>query len=560
MGTAEVAGQRTDVETWWRDAVVYQLYIRSFADGNGDGIGDIAGIRARLGHLRDLGVDAVWINPWYPSPMADGGYDVADYRAVDPVFGTAEEAAALVDEAHALGLRVILDLVPNHSSDQHAWFREALTAAPGSPERSRYHFRPGRGTAGDDPPNDWRSVFGGPAWTRVTDGDRPGEWYLHLFDATQPDFNWSDPRVQEEFESILRFWFDRGVDGFRVDVAHGMVKSDGLPDLGEDEETMLGPVDRGDHPHWDRDGVHEIYRAWRRVADSYPEPRVFVAEAWVDSPERLARYLRPDELHTAFNFDFLRAPWDAPALRRAIDHSLETVAAVGAAATWVLSNHDVVRHVSRLGRPATNGAGHSLADLPPTATFDRELGRRRARAAALLMFALPGGAYVYQGDELGLWEVEDLPEEVLQDPTWTRSGHTDRGRDGCRVPLPWSGTTPPFGFSPAGTPASPWLPQPADFASVTVEVQQDDPESMLSLYRAALALRQKHAALGDGPFTWLPSAPGVLAFSRGAGFACVVNLADGPAPLPAGARVLLGSGPDAVDGMLPPDAAVWLAV
>ncbi|WP_433284961.1 glycoside hydrolase family 13 protein [Pseudonocardia sp. CA-142604] len=560
MGTAEVAGQRTDVETWWRDAVVYQLYIRSFADGNGDGIGDIAGIRARLGHLRDLGVDAVWINPWYPSPMADGGYDVADYRAVEPMFGTGDEAAALVDEAHALGLRVILDIVPNHSSDQHAWFREALAAAPGSPERGRYHFRPGRGPGGDEPPNDWRSVFGGPAWSRVTDDGRPGEWYLHLFDAAQPDFNWSDPRVQEEFESILRFWFDRGVDGFRIDVAHGLVKSDGLPDVGHDEQSMLGPVDRGNHPHWDRDGVHDIFRAWRRVADSYAEPRVFVGEAWVDSPERLARYLRSDELHTAFNFDFLRAPWDAPSLRRAIDHSLETVAAVGAAATWVLSNHDVVRHVSRLGRPATNGAGHSLTDLAPAVAFDRELGRRRARAAALLMFALPGGAYVYQGDELGLWEVEDLPDEVLQDPTWSRSGHTDRGRDGCRVPLPWSGTTPPFGFSPAGAHAVPWLPQPADFAAVTVEAQMDDPESMLSLYRAALTLRHEHPALGDGPFTWLPSEPGVLAFSRGAGFACVVNLSDGPAQLPVGGSVLLGSGTDAGDGMLPPDAAVWLAV
>jgi alpha-glucosidase len=560
MGTAEVATRRTGESTWWRDAVVYQLYIRSFADGNGDGIGDIAGIRARLGHLRDLGVDAVWINPWYPSPMTDGGYDVADYRAVEPVFGTAEEAGALVDEAHALGLRVILDIVPNHSSDQHIWFRQALAAAPGSPERALYHFRPGRGPGGEEPPNDWRSVFGGSAWTRVTDGGEPGEWYLHLFDATQPDLNWADPRVQAEFESILRFWFDRGVDGFRIDVAHGLVKSDGLPDLGGDGENMLAPVERTDHPHWDRDGVHEIYRGWRRVGDSYPDPRVFVAEAWVDSPERLARYLRPDELHTAFNFDFLRTPWDAEALRKAIDHSLATVAEVGAPPTWVLSNHDVVRHVSRLGRPVTNGAGHSLSDLAPATTLDRELGRRRARAAALLMFALPGGAYVYQGDELGLWEVEDLPDEVLQDPTWKRSGNTDRGRDGCRVPLPWSGTAPPFGFSLDGARSTPWLPQPADFASVTVEAQEDDPASMLSLYRAALALRHEHPALGDGEFTWLPSGPGVLAFSRGSGFACVVNLSDSPVPLPAGATVLLGSGPGIADGALPPDAAAWLAV
>ncbi|GAA1327212.1 glycoside hydrolase family 13 protein [Pseudonocardia xinjiangensis] len=560
MGTAEAAVRRTGVDTWWRDAVVYQLYIRSFADGNGDGIGDIAGIRARLGHLRDLGVDAVWINPWYPSPMADGGYDVADYRAVEPVFGTEEEAAALVEEAHALGLRVILDIVPNHSSDRHVWFQEALAAGPGSPERARYHFRPGRGPGGDEPPNDWRSVFGGTAWTRVTDGGEPGEWYLHLFDAAQPDLNWADPRVREEFESILRFWFDRGVDGFRIDVAHGLVKSDGLPDLGGDDENMLAPVERTDHPHWDRDGVHEIYRGWRRVADSYPGGRVFVAEAWVDSPERLARYLRPDELHTAFNFDFLRTPWDAPALRKSIDHSLATVAEVGAPPTWVLSNHDVVRHVSRLGRPATNGAGHSLSHLAPATTLDLELGRRRARAAALLMLALPGGAYVYQGDELGLWEVEDLPEEVLQDPTWERSGHTDRGRDGCRVPLPWSGSAPPFGFSPAGAQAAPWLPQPAGFASVTVEAQVSDPGSMLSLYRAALALRHAHPALGEGEFTWMPSGPDVLTFSRGAGFVCVVNLSDVPAPLPAAASVLLASDPDLTDGELAPDAAAWLSV
>jgi alpha-glucosidase len=554
MGTAEVARQRTGERTWWRDAVVYQLYIRSFADGDGDGVGDIAGIRARLGHLASLGVDAVWINPWYPSPMADGGYDVADYRAVEPVFGTAEAAAAMIEEAHAIGLRVILDIVPNHTSDRHAWFQEALTAPPGSAERTRYHFRPGRGPGGAEPPNDWRSVFGGPAWTRAADG----EWFLHLFDSTQPDLNWDDPRVRAEFDSILRFWFDRGVDGFRIDVAHGLVKSAGLPDLGGEDEAILAPTERTDHPHWDRDGVHEIYRAWRRVADSYPDPRVFVAEAWVDSPDRLARYIRPDELHTAFNFDFLRTEWAADALRRSIDASLATVAEVGAPTTWVLSNHDVVRHVSRLGRPIAPGS-YSLAELPPVSTLDRELGRRRARAAALLMFALPGGAYVYQGDELGLWEVEDLPDDALQDPTWERSGHTDRGRDGCRVPLPWSGTAPPFGFGPDGASGAPWLPQPADFAAVTVDAQDGDPGSMLTLYRAALALRHDHPALGDGEFTWLPSGPGVLAFSRGEGFTCVVNVSGAPAPLPAASDVLLASGPLTAGGELPPGTAAWLA-
>jgi alpha-glucosidase len=560
--------QRVGVD-WWRSAVVYQLYIRSFADGDGDGVGDIAGIRAHLGHLCDLGVDAVWINPWYPSPMADGGYDVADYRAVDPLFGTAEDAAALIEEAHSAGLRVLLDLVPNHTSDRHPWFQAALAAGPGSAERARYVFRPGGGPDGEQAPNDWRSVFGGPAWTRVTEADgTPGEWYLHLFDRAQPDLDWRSPEVRSEFESILRFWFDRGVDGFRIDVAHGLMKADGLPDLGEDDGEMLSPVARPDHPYWDRDDVHEIYRSWRRVADSYPEPRAFVAEAWVASAERLARYLRPDELHTAFNFRYLGAPWDAAQLRTVIDDSLATFEKVGAPATWVLSNHDVVRHVSRLGRPQAAGGGFPWAPggLAPLASLDRALGTRRARAAALLMFALPGSAYVYQGDELGLWEVEDLPDDALQDPTWERSAHTDRGRDGSRVPLPWSGAQPPFGFGPDGT--APWLPQPADFAGVTVAAEEADPASMLALYRAALALRRRHPALGAGApggadLRWLPSPPGVLAFTREPGFTCMVNLSGSsngraqPVPLPAGVPVLLASGP-LPGGTLPADTAVWL--
>jgi alpha-glucosidase len=533
---------------WWRSAVVYQLYIRSFADGNGDGVGDIAGIRAHLGHLRDLGVDAVWINPWYPSPMADAGYDVSDYRAIEPAFGTSEEAAALIEEAHANGLRVLLDIVPNHSSDQHTWFQAALRGDADA--RARYLFRPGRG---DGPPNDWQSVFGGPAWTQVADGS----WYLHLFDSGQPDLDWSNPEVRAEFESILRFWFDRGVDGFRIDVAHGLVKADGLPDVGPDTDEILEPAHRPNHPFWDRDGVHEIYRDWRAVADSYPGGKVFVAEAWVGSNERLLRYLRPDELHTAFNFPYLNAAWSAGSLREVIDDSLATYATIGAPATWVLSNHDVVRHVSRLGRPQVEGR-HSLSNLSPIETLDRELGTRRARAAALLMFALPGSAYVYQGDELGLWEVEDLPEAVLADPTWLRSGHTDRGRDGCRVPIPWSGGAAPFGFSPADAPGESWLPQPADFAAVTVAAEESDPGSMLALYRSALALRRSLPELGEGELTWRPAEPGVLAFDRGSAFTCVVNLSDGDVALPHGSQVLLSSLPLTASGRLPVDAAVWL--
>ncbi|HEX4898157.1 MAG TPA: alpha-amylase family glycosyl hydrolase, partial [Candidatus Limnocylindrales bacterium] len=337
---------------WWRRAVVYEIYIRSFADGDGDGIGDIAGIRARLPYLRDLGVDAIWITPWYPSPMADGGYDVADHRAIDPRFGTLEAAEALVREAHELGLRVVIDLVPNHSSDQHPWFRAALADGPGSPARARYIFADGRGPTGDEPPNNWRSAFGGPAWIHVSEPDgRPGQWFLHVFAPEQPDLDWDNPEVRAEFEAILAFWFDRGVDGFRIDVAHGMVKEDGLPDLPpEHVETDLAA---GDHPHWDRPGVHEIHRSWRRVADGYEPGRVLIGEVGVEDPDRLAQYLRRDELHAAFNFPYMATPWSAVALRGVIDDTLEAHRHVGATPTWVMSNHDATRHVTRLGRAYT---------------------------------------------------------------------------------------------------------------------------------------------------------------------------------------------------------------
>ncbi|MCA1711512.1 MAG: glycoside hydrolase family 13 protein [Actinobacteria bacterium] len=528
-------------DAWWRSAVIYQVYLRSFTDGSGDGIGDIAGIRERLPYLAGLGVDAIWINPWYPSPMADGGYDVADYRGVDPLFGTLDDATALIAQAHEHGLRVLLDLVPNHSSDRHPWFQAALAAGPRSPERSRYVFRPGRA---DGPPNDWRSVFGGPAWTQVDDG----EWYLHLFASEQPDLDWTSQEVHDDFERTLRFWFDRDVDGFRIDVAHALVKAPGLPDLGANRAHG-----RPDHPHWDREEVHEVLRDWRKIADSYDPPRVFVAEAWVGSPQRLARYVRADELHTAFNFDFLRAPWLAPELRATIDATLAAHGGVGAPPTWVLSNHDVARHLSRYAREQDPRRGYSLQDLVGVPA-DLDVGLRRARAAALLMLALPGGAYVYQGEELGLEEVEDLPEELLQDPTWTRSEHTERGRDGCRVPVPWGGTRSPFRFGPEGT--TPWLPQPASWAAKTVEAEAGKAGSVLELYRAALRLRREHPALGDGALRWADSGAAVLHLQRDPGFICLVNLADADVPLPAGTDVLLASGP--VEGVVPPDTAVWL--
>ncbi|GAA4434370.1 glycoside hydrolase family 13 protein [Actinokineospora soli] len=513
-------------QRWWRHAVIYQVYVRSFADSNGDGVGDLPGIRSRLPYLADLGVDAVWITPCYPSPMNDGGYDVADYRDIDPLFGTLDDMRALLADAHGLGLKVILDIVPNHTSSAHRWFPEALAAGPGSPERNRYVFRPGRGPGGELPPNDWESIFGGGAWTRVEDG----EWYLHLFDASQPDLNWENDEVREEFRDILRFWLDLGVDGFRVDVAHGMVKEDGLPDVGETGQRAL--LETRPLPYLDQDGVHEIYREWRKILDSYSPPRVAVAEAYTSSVERTARYLRADELHQAFNFHYLRADWDIAQLRQVIDETQAAVAPVDAPATWVLSNHDVHRHVTRYG--------------------GGEVGVRRARAAILLMLALPGSVYVYQGEELGLPEVLDLPEDVLQDPMWERSGHTDRGRDGCRVPLPWAPDGTALGFGPDGS--RPWLPQPADWAALSVAAQEGDPDSMLELYRTAL--RERPA----GGFAWVDAGPDVLCFDRD-GVRCTVNFG-APVRVPATA-VLAASGPCEVEGdhmLIPTDTAVWQAL
>ena len=554
-----------DGRAWWRSAVIYQVYIRSFADSDGDGLGDIAGIRSRLRYLVELGVDAIWINPWYPSPMADAGYDVSDYRGIEPRFGTLADAEALVHDAHEQGIRVLLDVVPNHTSDQHPWFQAALTAGPGSPQRQRYYFRSGRGD-GSLPPNDWRSTFGGPAWTRILEPDeQAGEWYLHLFAPEQPDVDWNHPDVRADFESTLRFWFDRGVDGFRIDVANSLIKEADLPNVGdlghlttaEDVAASLVRTGRPAHPHWDRDEVHEVYRAWRVVADSYAEPRVFVAEAWVHPPERLARYVRSDELHTAFNFGYLRSPWIASALRASIEETLVQHSAVGAPPTWVLSNHDVARHVSRYARVQTAAPMQSLEDLAGRPA-DLQVGLRRARAAALLTLALPGGAYIYQGEELGLPEVEDLPDEALQDPTWERSGHADRGRDGCRVPIPWAGDEPPFGFSPDDAAAPPWLPQPAAWKTQTVEALSGDPDSILELYRAALRIRREHPALGDGPLRWLDTPIAALGFSRDPGFTCLLNVGSRPIPLPAGSAILLASGPLGANRQLPADTAVWL--
>ncbi|MCL2541806.1 MAG: glycoside hydrolase family 13 protein [Nocardioidaceae bacterium] len=531
--------------SWWRRAVVYQVYIRSFADGSGDGIGDIAGLRSRLGHLRDLGVDAIWINPWYASPQADAGYDVADYRAIDPAYGTVAEACWLIEEAHALGIRVVLDIVPNHTSAEHPWFQSALAGDPEA--RARYLFRPGRGEHGELPPNNWRSVFGGPAWTRVVVPDgTAGEWYCHLFAPAQPDLDWSNPEVAAEFEDILRFWFDKGVDGFRIDVANALAKAPGLPDA--PDAAAGGPFV---HPAWDQDAVHDIFRGWRKVADEYGD-RVFVAEAWVEG-ERLARYLRPDELHTAFGFAFLGSSFVASVLEESIQGELDSARLVGAPATWVISNHDVVRHATRFAR--------SQPDHPFTSHWDQDrwgaeepdlaLGLRRARAAALLTLGLPGTTYLYQGEELGLPEFEDMPVEARQDPQVIQAAGKVIGRDGCRVPLPWSGSTPPYGFGGAPT----WLPQPEGWASYAADVQETDPDSTLTLYRRAVELRAKLLLHDD--LAWLSAPDGVLAFARG-DLQVWVNTTGDPVALPG--TLLLGSDPGAEPGVLPGDAAAWIVV
>jgi alpha-glucosidase len=535
---------------WWRDAVIYQVYVRSFSDSDGSGVGDLPGITRRLPELADLGVDAIWLTPFYPSPMADGGYDVANYRDVEPTLGTLADFDALVVRAHDLGLKVIVDIVPNHTSNQHAWFRAALASPPGSPERARYIFRDGAGDPSDhgaDPPTDWHSNFGGPAWSRVADG----QWYLHMFAPEQPDLDWTHPDVHAEFQSVLRFWLDRGVDGFRIDVAHGLAKNlaEPLPDLGAKAVDKVMRYSVHDHPLWDRDDVHDIYREWRKVLDEYTPPRNAVAEAWV-APGRLGRYVRGDELHQAFNFPFLLTPWDCSAFADVIDASLDEAAEVGAATTWVLSNHDVIRHATRYALPPGTDQVAWLMSDGTQPRVDEEIGARRARAAALLMLALPGSAYVYQGEELGLHEVADLPRELLQDPTWGRSGHRDKGRDGCRVPIPWEPQGPSLGFGPG----APWLPQPARWASQARAVQHDDPDSTLSLYRAALRVRAELG--GDGALQWLERGSQRLVFRRQTGLICAVNFGADPAGLPAG-DVLITSGP--LDGgRLPTDTAAWL--
>ncbi len=524
---------------WWRDAVVYQVYPRSFADSDASGEGDLPGLRTRLAYLADLGVDAIWLNPFYPSPMRDSGYDIADYFDVDPRFGTLADFDHLVSDAAVLGIRVIIDIVPNHCSSQHPWFRQALGAGPGSPARERFIFR--------DAPNNWQSMFGGPAWTQTPDG----QWYLHLFDSSQPDFNWRHPDIAAMFERVLRFWLDRGVAGIRIDMANTLFKDPGLPDL----DTSSAVV-----PYYDQPEVYALYRSWRKILDSYtadvfPGPRVAVAEVWFRNPQKARPFLTKDGLPQLFNFRLMLTPWALDELHEVIDEARELTAESGGSLPWVLGNHDITRVVSRLGIDQALIRHPTDALRRGTVPVDVPLGTRRARAAALLLLALPGSAYLYQGDELGLPEYLGIPADRRQDPTYYRTGGAAIGRDGCRIPMPWSGDIPPYGF--ADRPVSTWLPQPSNWAPLTVAAELSDPDSMLNLYRDALRLRREHPALGDGEMTWLEAATDELAFTREPGFSYVANLGHAPVSLPPSSRVILASGP--LNGeLLPPDTAVWL--
>ncbi len=502
---------------WWRDAVIYQVYPRSFRDSNSDGIGDIPGAIQGLPYLAELGIDAIWLSPFYKTPNKDGGYDVADPRDVDPMFGTLADAESLIREAHAHGIKVIFDIVPNHFSSEHKWFQAALAAAPGSPERKRFHFYDGRGVDGNEPPNNWNSLFNGPSWTRVTETDgKLGQWYLHLFDSSQPDLNWENPDVMEDFKTTLRFWLDRGVDGFRIDVAHGLAKDeilkdhrdpDGLTKALRVDTTDMTKEERvsllTDMPFFDRDGVHPIYKEWRKVIDEYDGDRMFVAEAYIYPTSRLARYVRPGELHQVFNFDFLLIEWDADAIKEAILRVFDELKEVGAPPTWALDNHDSPRVVSRLKSEA------------------------KARALALIAHALPGSLYIYQGEELGLPD-GDIAPEFRMDPAFIRSGGKDLGRDGARIPLPWSSAERNFGFSDGTS----WLPQPANYKEFAIDIELKASDSFLHLYKKSLELRKNHLGLGgDAGITFQPAPSGVVYFKRPAGFALLANTTESPVKL-----------------------------
>ena len=539
-------------QEWWRNAVIYQIYPRSFADGNGDGMGDLKGVEGRLESLSELGVDAIWFSPFMSSPQKDAGYDVSDYTGIDPLFGTLEDFDSVLSKAHDLGLRVIVDLVPNHSSSEHPLFKAALRAGKGSPERSYYHFADGKGKDGELPPNNWQSVFGGPAWTRIDDG----QWYLHIFDSSQPDFNWGNPEVEKFFHGVLRFWLDRGADGFRVDVAHALIKEPGLPDVEELSSSMTGsdsdPKDEKPHPHWGQEGVHEIIRGFRKVIDEY-DNRAMAAEAWILPLSKMAKWVRQDEYHQAFNFEYLATEWEAKRLKEVVDESLFEFGAVGAPSTWVLSNHDVIRHVTRLSYKEIPKQGDGIGpDYPQP---DEAKGQRIGRAASAFMLGLPGSSYLYQGEELGLPEHTTLESEFRQDPTFFRTNGERVGRDGCRVPIPWEADAPAFGFSETG---KSWLPQPENYRGYSRDRQQGVAGSTLELYKRLLSLRKSNA-LGDGNLEWVESlcTDSTLAYKNNS-VLVVANFGPDSLALPEGELLVTTQHDLSIEGVLEHDQVAWI--
>lgn len=542
---------------WWRKSVIYQVYPKSFKDHSGDGIGDLKGVTEGLGALAELGVDAVWLSPFYSSPQKDGGYDVSDYCSVDPVFGTCEDFKEMAAHASSLGIKTIIDIVPNHCSNEHVMFQAALAAEPGSPERDMFIFRDGKGEEGELPPNNWQSHFGGSAWTRVIESDgNAGQWYLHLFDTSQPDWNWENPAVHAEFERVLRFWLDLGLAGFRVDVAHALVKKEGLPDWGgkangksiEGYPGYLAPM-------FGQEGVHDIFRSWRKILDEYPGERILCAEANVDPVERVSDWVREDEMHQAFNFHYLNCPWGAAPIRKVITDSLASFDSVGAPTTWVLSNHDKVRHTTRMAmnnKIARHGDGIGPDDVQP----DTKLGLTRGRASSLMMLALPGGVYLYQGEELGLPDNTMIAPQFRQDPTFYRTNGERIGRDGCRVPLPWTENDESFGFSVVT--GQSWLPQPPDWADYSREAQEKNPDSTLNLYKKALHLR-KELNLGGGSFAWIPeySDGDVVAFVNGKTL-ILMNMGTETVSIPKFPILISSEGFAGDNGYLEADHAVWM--
>ena len=536
---------------WWRSAVIYQIYPRSFADGNGDGMGDLRGVEANLESLKELGVDAVWFSPFMTSPQKDAGYDVSNYKDIDPLFGTIHDFDSVLAKAHSLGIRVIVDLVPNHCSEEHPLFQAAVAAGKGSKERELFHFRDGQGDKGELPPNNWQSVFGGPTWTQVADG----QWYLHIFDSSQPDWNWENPAVKEFFDGVFRFWLDRGVDGFRVDVAHALIKEPGLPDVEQASSSMTGsdeaPAEEKPHPHWGQDGVHKIIRGWREIIDEYDD-RAMAAEAWILPLSKMAKWVRPDEYHQAFNFAYLEGKWNATALHKVVDESLYEFGKVGAPSTWVLSNHDVIRHSTRLSYDQVPKQGDGIGPTYPQP--DEALGLRRGRAASAFMLGLPGSSYIYQGEELGLPEHTTLAPEFRQDPTFFRTKGERVGRDGCRVPIPWDADAPAFGFNDTG---KAWLPQPANFRSYARNQQRGVAGSTLELYKRLLAVR-KELDLGNGSLNWHEDLcdEDTLAYENN-GVLVVANF-NGTVSLPAGELLVTTQHDLTIEGVLEADQVAWI--